>query len=65
MAAAVMTAMLALPVRVRVYERCRDIVGTRTSSEFRLYSASIANFLSAPQMNRLYGGTRDHRPDVG
>ena len=56
MAAIVMTGLLALPY-VYVYVGARNTVGTRSVEQFRLYSASLANYLSAPQMNRLYGST--------
>ena len=56
MAAIVMTGLLALPY-VYAYVGARGTVGTRSVEQFRLYSASLANYLSAPQMNRLYGST--------
>ena len=56
MAAGVMTGLLALPYAF-AYVGARGTVGTRSIEQFRFYSASLANYLSAPQMNRFYGGT--------
>ena len=63
MAAVVMTGLLALPYAY-VYMGARGTVGTRSIEQFRLYSASLANYLSAPQMNRFYGGTAITDPIV-
>jgi len=56
MAAGVMTGLLALPYAF-AYVGARGTVGTRSIEQFRFYSASLANYLSAPQMNRFYGGS--------
>jgi hypothetical protein len=56
MAAVATTVLLALPYAY-AYVGARDTVGTRSIEQFRLYSASLENYLSAPQMNRLYGST--------
>ena len=61
MAAGVMTGLLALPY-VYAYVGARGTVGTRSIEQFRLYSASLANYLSAPQMNRFYGVPRSPTP---
>ncbi|MCM3879214.1 MAG: glycosyltransferase family 39 protein [Vicinamibacterales bacterium] len=39
------------------YSSATDTVGTRTLDDVRRYSASLTHFMSAPQMNRLYGWT--------
>jgi hypothetical protein len=56
MVGAMMTTVLALPY-AQAYTSARGTVGTRSIEQFRLYSASLQHYLSAPQMNRLYGGT--------
>ena len=63
MAAGVMTVLLALPYAY-AYMGARGTVGTRSVEQFRLYSASLTNYLSAPQMNRFYGGTAITDPIV-
>jgi hypothetical protein len=55
-AAATTTVVLTLPYAY-AYTTARGIVGTRSIDEMRRYSASLSNFLSAPHMNRLHGGT--------
>jgi hypothetical protein len=56
LAAVAVTALLALPYAY-AYVGARGTVGTRSIEEFRRYSATLAHYLSAPQMNRVYGGT--------
>lgn len=56
MAAVVVTGLLALPYAY-AYVGAKGTVGTRSIEQFRTYSASLTNYLSAPQMNRFYGGT--------
>ena len=56
MAAVVMTGLLALPYAY-AYVGAKGTVGTRSIEQFRLYSASLTNYLSAPQINRFYGST--------
>jgi hypothetical protein len=63
MAAVVVTGLLALPYAY-AYMSAKGTVGTRSIEQFRLYSASLANYLSAPQMNRFYGGTAITDPIV-
>ena len=55
-AAGVLTTALALPY-ASAYLSAESSVGTRSIEQVRLYSASLTNYLSAPQMNRLYGRT--------
>jgi hypothetical protein len=55
-AATVVTVALTLPYAY-AYTAARATVGTRSLEQFRLYSASPTHFLSAPQMNRVWGHT--------
>jgi hypothetical protein len=55
-AATTTTVVLTLPYAF-AYSAARDIVGTRSIDDVSRYSASFSNFLAAPPMNRLYGGT--------
>jgi hypothetical protein len=56
LAAGVITLLMTLPYAY-AYVGARTTVGTRSIEQFRQYSASFANYLAAPQMNRLYGGS--------
>jgi hypothetical protein len=60
-AAGVVALVLAVPYAL-AYRSAEGTVGTRRIEEVRLYSASLTNFLSAPQMNRLYGRTAITNP---
>lgn len=59
--AGVVTTVLISPY-ARAYLSARNTAGTRSIDEVRLYSASLTNYLSAPQMNRLYGRTAITNP---
>ena len=50
------TIVLTLPYAY-AYTGARETVGTRSLEQFRLYSASLTHFLSAPQMNLLWRHT--------
>ncbi len=63
LAATATTIVLALPYAA-AYMAARDTVGTRSLEQLRLYSASLTHFVSAPQMNRLYGHTAFTDPMV-
>jgi hypothetical protein len=59
--AALITVVIVAPYAL-VYMRTERNVGTRSVGEIRVYSASMANYLSAPAMNRLYGWTAINDP---
>ena len=63
LAAAATTVVLTSPY-MYAYTGARGTVGTRSIDQLRLYSASLTHFLSAPQMNRLYGSTAITDPMV-
>ena len=62
-AAAIIAVLLTLPYAY-AYTGARTTVGTRTLDELPRYSATLVNFVSAPRMNRLYGGTAITDPVV-
>jgi hypothetical protein len=59
--AALLTIAIVAPYAL-VYMRTERSVGARSVDEIRVYSASMASYLSAPAMNRLYGWTADTDP---
>jgi hypothetical protein len=54
--AAVLAAAVGVPYWL-AYKQAETLVGSRSASEMRLYSATFENYVSAPAMNRLYGRT--------
>jgi hypothetical protein len=56
MAGAMLTIAIVAPYGLAYSHAARD-VGMRSLDEVGVYSASMANYLSAPAMNRLYGWT--------
>jgi hypothetical protein len=54
--AGVVAALLAIPY-VPAYLGAQRSVGTRSLETVRIYSATWSNYVAAPRMNRVYGGT--------
>jgi hypothetical protein len=52
----VVAAAMAAPYAL-AYSSAADTLGMRSLDDVRRYSASVTHFLSAPEMNRLYGRT--------